>query len=139
MRNTAFSPKKKCPPFGHNFLAGTAKRNHRSQMSQTQVLWVSNTPKEGIFVDKKTRRVPLKVDCRCTSAALDRLGCGHLPVSVVCTVVSRVTTMRCATLPHAYWTCTYLKSLIPAHDKPQNPIFKQVFDVYTQCTHIWSS
>ena len=32
-------------------------------MSQTQVLWASNTPKEGIFVDKKTRRVPLKGDC----------------------------------------------------------------------------
>ena len=32
-------------------------------MSQTQVLWASNTPKEGIFVDKKTRRIPLKGDC----------------------------------------------------------------------------
>ena len=34
-----------------------------SQLSQTQVLWASNTSRGGIFVDKKTRRAPLKGDC----------------------------------------------------------------------------
>jgi hypothetical protein len=53
---------------------------------------------------------PRRTTADCTSAALDRLGSEHFQVTVLRTVVSTVTHMRCGTLLHACWTCKYFKT-----------------------------